>query len=85
MPLFCLKFSETDTCHENWKGELTEYSGDRFLADCDRDRFIDSMRREAEGFCRSAGEDDDEAWLSDVDAIDFETRKHQREPRLRVG
>jgi hypothetical protein len=51
----------------------------RFLGtDCDRDRFIDSMRREAEGFWRCAGEDDDEAWsrLSEVDAIDFETQKH---------
>ena len=76
MPLFSFKSCDNDTCHENWKGELTEYSGIRFLADCDRDHFIDSMRREAEGFWRCAGEDDDEAWLSDVDAIDFETRKH---------
>ena len=29
------------------------------------------MRREAEGFWRCAGEDDDEAWLSEVDAIDL--------------
>jgi hypothetical protein len=77
MPLFCFKSCDNDMCRENWKGELTEYSGVRFLADCDRDRFIDSMRREAEGFCwRCAGRDDDEAWLSNVDAIDFETRKH---------
>jgi hypothetical protein len=66
------KSSDTDMCHENWKKELTGYSGVRFLADCDRDRFIDIMRREAEGFWRCAGELDDEAWLSEVDAIDFE-------------
>ena len=76
MPLFCYKSSDTDTFYEYWKGQLTEYSGVRFLADCDRDRFIESMRREAEGFWRCTDEDDDEAWLSDVDAIDFETRKH---------
>ena len=63
----------------NCKGELTEYSGVRFLGtDCDRDRFIDSMRREAEGFWRCGGEDDDEGWsrLSEVDAINFEIGKH---------
>lgn len=61
----------------NWKGELTEYSGVRFLGtDCDRDRFIEDMRREAEGLWRCGGDDDEEAWsrLSEVDAIDFETR-----------
>ena len=36
------------------------------------------MRREAEGFWRCAGEDDDEAWLSEVDAIDFETTDESR-------
>lgn len=75
MPDFCFKSGDTDTCRENWKKELTEYSGDRFLADCDRDRFIDSMRREAEGFWRCAGDGDNEAWLSDVDAIDIKTLK----------
>lgn len=80
MPFFCFKSSDTDTVSCNWKGELTEYSdsGGRFFGtDCDRDRFIDRItRREGEGFWRCGGEDDDEAWLSDVDAIDFETRKH---------
>ena len=71
MPLFCFKSSDNDTCREKWKEELTEYSEVRFLGtDCDRDRFIDSMRREAEGFWRCAGDDDDEAWLSEVDAIE---------------
>lgn len=61
----------------NWKGELTEYSGVRFLGtDWDKDRFIDDMRREAEGLWRCGGDDDEEAWsrLSEVDAIDFETQ-----------
>lgn len=49
-----------------------EYSEGRFFGtDCDRDRFIESIRREAEGFCRCGGEDDDEAWLSEVDAINL--------------
>ena len=62
IPLFCFKSSDTDTCRKNLKGELTECSGVRFLGtDCDRDRFTDDMRREAEGFWRCAGEDDVEA------------------------
>lgn len=54
-----------------------------FGTDCDRDRFMDSMRREAEGFCRCTCEDDDEAWLSEVDAIILRLEK-KWEPGLRV-
>ena len=76
MPLFCLKSSDTETMSWNWKGELTEYSRGRiFDMDSDRDRFIDSMRCEGEGFWRCAGEDDDEAWLSGLDTIHLNTRK----------
>lgn len=49
---------------ENWKGELTEYSERRFFGtDCDRDRFIDSIRRDAE----RCDDDDDEALVSAIE------------------